>query len=336
LEVAYVHGREVSSLPANVRLPSFPPTTAADGSKALQLGRHAQQQWFEALLEDPVHRNSISRVACEVMWTSHSPPTLRTLGSNLLVVDSEIVQKDQAVQLSCYSQIRFMFQSDGELADLLMLVVNPSTGSVRRGVEARVEVQPPTVQIAKPQASSDSTWGMDPLTPSGKSTKSVQAEDEWWLELVYACGLSGEDLVCLPSATRTFLFELSPSKPSAVFGRQHNMAMFEALLKNQKDLLAFVSRSHLQLELADEGQLTVTNLSQNISMAGDDILVRGSTIKMGSGDPISFLAQAENVPGTDAMVIKCDGVERNLAPFLTFRLVKSASASPRSSSMPAK
>merc|ERR1711957_800219 len=144
-------------------------------------------------------------------------------------------------------------------------------------------------------------------------------------------GLSPEDVLCLQADTRRFLFGLSPSKPSAVFGRQHNMSMFEALLHNQKDLLAFVSRSHLQLEMADEGELTVTKLSQNISVASSKILVGCSACPMGSGDVISFLAQAENVPGTEAMLVKCDGVDRNLAPFLTFRLVKRRMDTPRAS-----
>lgn len=317
LEVAYVHGKDVNSLPSSVRVPPMTPSIDDDGRKVLQLGRHSQQQWFEAMLEDPVHRNSVSRVACEICWggPDNAAPTLRTLGSNLLVVDERIVTKDQVAHLGPASQIRFMFQSDTDLADLLMLVVHPigSTSVLSQlgynggGGQPVVASQSPT---AEPGASI------------------------WRLELVYGAGLSPEAFMGLSLSTRTFCFALSPSKPSVVLGRQHQMAMFEALLQSQKELLAFVSRSHLQLELSGDSELLVTNLSQNISIAQSaNILLRGSGIKMASGDVISFAAQAEMVPGIDATtIVTGDGVERELAPFLTFRLVKSQASPVPSSS----
>merc|ERR1712100_412122 len=158
-----------------------------------------------------------------------------------------------------------MFQDTAELADLLMLVVHAVPAEA-----APVSRRIPDKDVA------------------AASSLAAGKEQIWRLELVYASGLSPEALVKLPLSTRTFCFGLSSSKPSVVLGRQHQMSMFEALLQNQKELLAFVSRSHLQMELAGEGELLVTNLSQNISIAGANILLRGTGMKMASGDVISF------------------------------------------------
>merc|ERR1711974_203765 len=115
-----------------------------------------------------------------------------------------------------------------------------------------------------------------------------------------------------------FCFVLTPERPAVVLGRQHQMAMFEAILQAQKDLLAFVSRAHLQLELAGVGQLRVKNLSQNVSFAGNNMLLRDQDVVIHSGDIISFAAQAEMVPGIDKTpIIMRGGEEKELAPFLT-------------------
>merc|ERR1719247_3056935 len=103
--------------------------------------------------------------------------------------------------------------------------------------------------------------------------------------------------------------------------------MFEGLLPKdpEKKLLSFVSRSHLQMEYAGEDQLKVRNLSQNVSIAGKSnlMLYNQEEVLMGSGETVSFAAEADKVPGivTEAL-IATQGVEKQLAPFLTFRLVK--------------
>lgn len=337
LEVTLVHGKDATSLPSNVRAPAFAPSVDENGRKTLLLGRHPNQQWFEALLDDAAHRNSVSRQACEICWggqDSSGHPMLRTMGSNLLIIDGNIVAKDQTAALSPNSEIRFMFQIGSELEELLTLVVlprtqsNTTTQSIRGTVPIRAESPPVPGQggyvrnTTQPELSRDNSAvsEADPVSvvqPAGK-------EEVWQLELVFAAGLDPGNIVALPITTRFFSFTLSPSRPSVVVGRQHQMSMFEALLQNHKELLAFVSRSHLQLELAGEGELQVTNLSQNISIAcRTNILLRGVGTKMGNGDVISFAAQAEKVPGAESTQIRTgDGVDRELAPFLTFRLVK--------------
>lgn len=353
LEVVYVHGKDPASLPSHVRLLPIAPVVDDEGRKTLQLGRHANPQWFEAILEDPVHRNSISRIACEICWGGRerdASPTLRTLGSNLIVVGSEIVAKDQVTQLSPGSQIRFMFQlsngSDNELADLLMLTVfalvgpeDKSTTSIGAALEAaRRTDRAASLGLQAYEGSSEKLGqGYRSAAPNQATLRPpndepacrVWKEETWRLELVFAAGLSPEALMRIPISTRQFCFALSPSRPSVVIGRQHQMQMFEALLQNQSELLAYVSRSHLQLELTGEGHLLVTNLSQNISIAATDILTHGEAASMASGDVISFAAQAEMVPGVDSLSITTgDGVERRLAPFLSFRFVRSQGASP--------
>lgn len=336
LEVAYVHGLSVSSLPFSVRYPSLSPSVDNDGRRSLQLGRHCQPQWFETLLTDCEHRNSISRVACEVSWGgssssgSNSAPILRTLGSNLLVVDREIVHKDQSCQLARGSQIRFMFQSEGnDLADLLMLLVHASTveweriGDATVGAKALADVahRRPTLNggvengVVQPQ-------GLRPGPPRRRSRDGM--EGDWRLELVFAVGLAPEAILRLPKARRTFCCSLYRGCPPVPFGRQNQMAMFEALLgDSHKELLSFVSREHLHFDVGEDGTPRVTNKSQNITFKGTQILQRGEAVQMTSGDTLSFAAEARLIEGAEAtLIVTGDGVKRELAPFLTFRLVK--------------
>mmetsp|Transcript_123785 Transcript_123785/g.214595 ORF Transcript_123785/g.214595 Transcript_123785/m.214595 type:complete len:767 (+) Transcript_123785:97-2397(+) len=337
LEVAYVHGINVSSLPFSVRYPSLHPSVDNEGRRSVQLGRHCQPQWFEALLTDCEHRNSVSRVACEVSWggssssASSSAPTLRTLGSNLLVVDREIVHKDQSCQLALGSQIRFMFQSAGnDLADLLMILVHASTvewekiGDATVGAKAITDAphRRPSVEngLVQPQ-------GLRLGPPRRRSKDGL--EENWRLELVFAVGLAPEAILRLPKIRRTFCCSLYRGCPPVSFGRQNQMAMFEALLcDGHKELLSFVSREHLQFDVSEDGTPRVTNKSQNITFMGTQILQRGEAVQMMSGDTLSFAAEARLIEGAEAtLIVTGDGVKRELAPFLTFRLVKTFAGS---------
>jgi len=107
------------------------------------------------------------------------------------------------------------------------------------------------------------------------------------------------------------------------------MAMFEALLcDGHKELLSFVSREHLQFDVSEDGTPRVTNKSQNITFMGTQILQRGEAVQMMSGDTLSFAAEARLIEGAEAtLIVTGDGVKRELAPFLTFRLVKTFAGS---------
>lgn len=345
-EVAYVHGQSAASLPFSVRYPTFTPTVDTEGRRSVQLGRHCQPQWFEALLTDPELRNSISRVACEVCWgasgdsstlrpgstaapATSSAPMLRTLGSNLLVVDKETVKKDQSCILTDGSEIRFMFQA---WEVLLMLVVHATTVSWEKIGDATVvgESVEEAVRAAqrRPTVGAESDFAQLPsMRPSPQAELRVsrsRKEEIWLLELVFAVGLSPDAILRLPKARRTFCCTLYRGCPAVNFGRQNQMAMFEALLgDSNKELLCFVSREHLQFDIADDGAARVLNKSQNITFMGGQILQRGEAVKMTSGDTISFAAEAKMIAGAEAVaIVTGDGVRRELAPFITFRIVK--------------
>jgi len=366
LEVVYLHGVPVNTLPPGVRLLTLEPKEEEGSSRrCVQIGRHRQLQWFEALLVDPVHRNSVSRVACEVSWGGgEQPASLTTLGSNLLVVDGSVVPKDHTAPLFPGSQIRFMFQADVQIGDLLVLVAHPVPAghalgpgpslSAREGdtstsdasaSAATVETRPPPVvapparlpgrppagplpppppQAAMP-APQHAARPLQRLPPS-RVLASVDLEERWRLECIYAAACTPEAFAAMPASNRTVSFPLPAGAPSVILGRQHQMGMFEALLFTQMDLLAFVSRNHFQLdaESGAPGWLRVTNLSQNISIVGTRMLMTGESVCASSGDTLSFAAQADLVPHAHAAcsaVQTCDGVEHELAPFLTFRLI---------------
>jgi len=338
LQVGFVYGKDLSSLPQHVQLPPITPTIDVDGRRIIQIGRHPQQQWFEALLEDPLHRNSVSRVSFDISWGGNSvdpAPLLHTRGNNLLVVDDVVVSKDQFASLRPGSQIRIMFQLSDEqdkdghrLADLLMLVVDavPHVGASVGNSEGPLASDLPLPPLAPKDMRREGARDSGSAIPA-------DTEEMWRLELVFAVGLSPEALMGLPVSLRTFCFVLTVDRPAVTLGRGRQMPMFEAILQGQKDLMAVVSREHLELRLVGGGNLQVTNLSQNVSFAASHMLVRCQDSLIRSGDTISFAAQAEMVPGGDKMpIIMRGGEEKELAPFLTFRAVKIGSPSPRAGS----
>jgi len=302
------------------------PAVDSCGCRVVQFGRNFQAQWFDTLLADPASRQSVSRHACEISWGGHgvaglAAPVLRTLGSNLVIVDDMVVRKDQSATIRPGSNIRFMLQQgDGEVGVALALVVRCTGGVLGTPTPSRrpksATPTPCKEALARPARSY--------LPPP------VSAGEHWKLECVYAAGLP-----CGPKATaKSFCFTLAAGTPAVSMGRQHQMAMFEALLVNRKDLLAFISRNHLQFE-PEAGGMRVTNVSQNIVITkGSNMLHRGEAARVGVHDTVSFAAQVELMRVDDAErarreaqvaedVIDSRG-ERDrvaIAPFLTFRLL---------------
>jgi hypothetical protein len=118
-----------------------------------------------------------------------------------------------------------------------------------------------------------------------------------------------------------------------VIGRQHQQNLFETLLAHRRELLTFVSRCHLRLEVsyagaAGEGDgstfsslleagadLQVTNLSRNVALVGSRTLRYQETtcISIGQSDMIdsnctlSFAAQVELLRQSGSAVGSRDG-----------------------------
>lgn len=303
LEVLQITGCAVA--PGRILAPAI--TGEESGRRTAQVGRHCQAQWFEAQLADPTHRNSISRVAFEVSWGAERPATLRALGSSFIGVDDvPIVQKDQSVSMQPGSEVRFMYTAAGNtLHPLLTLAV--------RCVAAESGPAPP---LSLPTA---------PMPPAAASSVASQVEGGWKLECVYAAGMTPAVFAEVPPRLKTVTFNLPPGAPPMMMGRQHQTSMFEALLREQKELLAFVSRNHLQLE-GVTGGIKTTNQSQNITIVGSSVLQQGESGQLNNGDTLSFAGLEEMIPGVEATPAAVGDGTVSIAPFLTFRLVSAAGA----------
>jgi len=367
LEVVYLHGVPVDALPRHERVLVLPGTVGSDGRHSVQIGRHCQAQWFEALLMDPAHRNSVSRVACEISWggpeSKRAGPYVRTLGSNLLLVDDFVVAKDVAAKLHPSSKIRFMFQQGGnELGVILALAVrcgsSASGPAGQLGVQAKVTVEslPADVicehavneqglrralqqgpkQVTVPTEAETGILGQNvppnvgtaPLHRFPPPSRVNAPNDHWnWrLDCVYAIGFSPEAFASVPASARTFNFVMSAGCQGINIGRQHQKVMYETLLAHHKDLLGFVSRTHLLVEPGASMELKVTNLSQNAVLLGTAMLQHGEAARVGSGDTLSFAAQVELIHGGDlaALPARCQSSDQvAIAPFLSFRLIGS-------------
>lgn len=369
LEVVQACGADLAALPRHVRSLLLSPAADNSGCRVAQLGRHFQAEWFEALLADPTSRQSVSRHACDIAWggsVCSSPPVLRTLGSNLLTVDEFVVKREQQVALQPGSRISFMFkQSDGELGIALTLAVRctggvlsvptpsrpsrPATPTPRADSLARCITPRQRQSGASPSGlpGEAKKIGITPdrrrrLVPasSGRAGRLGDGQEHWELECIFAAGLRHDALVAAVGAARSFRFALGLGGATVSVGRQQQVAVFEALLAHQPELLGFVSRSHLQLESDGNGGITVTNLSQNVVIKNTaNLLNRGDVANVGVNDTLSFAAQVELMRGVglDTAAKGGRGSEEghnprekvSIAPFLTFRL--SLVAAPESS-----
>lgn len=156
----------------------------------------------------------------------------------------------------------------------------------------------------------------------------------WVLECIFGEGCSMDALASLPFTLRTYPFKLTPDMPTVKVGRQHQTSMFEAVLEHRRDLLGFVSRSHLQLQSDGFGGMYATNLSPNIALIGNSVLHNGRSTFLTAGDTLSFAAQVELLRGGDAASFasassnQCEGRELDqplsVAPFITLRLMPAA------------
>jgi len=309
--------------------------------------------------EDSVKKNSVSRVACEIAWggvdANQPRPELRALGSNLLVVDGVAVAKDHTAPLRVGSKIRFMYQrGDSEVATSLVMVV--------RGASAVASSGNPDAACAVPTTTPDSADCLPKVTASAtlpppepvrvdemKGSGSAGAAPKWCLECVQASGLTAETLALLPTSQKQLRIPFDTPDSTQIFvGRQYQLDLFESLLANQRELLTFVSRCHLRLELASpsdcvsgttsemSSDLQVTNLSRNIALVGSRALRHGESAIIGRDEmdsTLSFAAQVELMRQSDTTLSRAADVGNDIlqaavadkvtiAPFLTFRVIR--------------
>mmetsp|Transcript_16822 Transcript_16822/g.39027 ORF Transcript_16822/g.39027 Transcript_16822/m.39027 type:complete len:873 (+) Transcript_16822:113-2731(+) len=325
LEVLHAHGGP--PLSQDVRFMPLPSAVDEDGRSSVQIGRHCQPGWFEALLVDPVHRNSVSRAAFEIEWGRQSEgkechPTLTVVGNGLVAVDGAYKAKDQSAPVQVGTHLHFIFHvPGGDPITLLALQVQ----AVRQpacpdGFAAGIKNGCSTPRGAR------STQMAQPLQPRLKKAESdlspqdLELERAWRLECVYSAGISQHTFATLPLAARSVSFTLQKGAAPIVLGRlQTNI--FASLLAEQRELLAFISRQHLQFD-ADSNAIRVSNLSQNITILGTNHRMQhGEIATLGVGDTISFAAHTEKIAGAKGIAIPgSDGVDVSVAPFLTFRL----------------
>jgi len=335
LEVLHAHGGP--PLSQEVRVMPLASAVDEDGRSSVQIGRHCQPGWFEALLSDPVHRNSVSRTAFEIEWGRHCNgqechPTLTVVGNGLVAVDGAYKAKDQSAPVQVGTHLHFIFHvPGGDPITLLALQVQAvrqpvTSGGYPGGADCcgtPRRARSLSAQLVQPRQKQSET----DMLPSTLPPPDVEShlERAWRLECIYSAGLSHQSFGTLPLAARSLSFTLQKGGPSVVLGRlQTNI--FASLLAEQRDLLAFISRQHLQFDAdgggGGGGAVRVSNLSQNITIIGTSHRMQhGEISSLGVGDTISFAAHAEKIAGAEAIVIPgSDGIDVSVAPFLTFRL----------------
>jgi len=175
-----------------------------------------------------------------------------------------------------------------------------------------------------------------------KGSGSASAVPKWCLECVQASGLTAEKLALLPTSQKQLRIPLDTPDSTQIFvGRQYQLDLFESLLANQRELLTFVSRCHLRLELASpsdsisgttsekSSDLQVTNLSRNIALVGTRALRHGESAIVGRDEndsTLSFAAQVELMRQSDPSLSREQASDKvTIAPFLTFRVVRAGS-----------
>lgn len=115
-------------------------------------------------------------------------------------------------------------------------------------------------------------------------------EISWCLNCVRAEGLSVEALLALPRNLREIGLG---NRGSTLFGKNHQQTQFEALISDPVQRLN-VSRSLCQFE-AEDNVLRVTNMSSNVQMLVDEVLLqKDSTCQIREGQVLSFAKRTES------------------------------------------
>lgn len=323
LEITYVHLAVLSMMRPEFRmLPLRAESVDGEGRRMARLGRAHQPQWFEAVLVDATDLGSVSREACEFCWGGPDGAVLlRSIGSTIVIVDDEMVNRGNSIPLRPGSRIVLARQLPTELCVIISLALHCA-------LPPRRAVQPPPTPPAPANRSVLVHVEAVGKSPPARGSSLEQAatlspEASWRLECVYS-SLTPEALLSLPAAVRTISLPLT----GGLVGRQHQPETFEALLGRENPLLAYVSRTHFKLEADEAGTVRVSNLSQNIAVVAQRPLHQNDSVTVADGDTLSFAhtrAQAlealNQQPPADDGTLKPIDATVNILPFLTLRLV---------------
>jgi len=339
LEVAHVHGAELSHMRHEFRMLPLLPAIDAEERRRAVLGRQYQPHWFEKVLLDQSDLTCISREAFELTWGGPDPAQaalqLRVLGSNIILVDDAIVRLGAQAPLRPGSRITFAFEANpGALYIILAFLVHCAAELALPPVmllPGPPGAQPGASNVVPPNADAGlPTWEAHQAAMAQQAAPQAPVPQEhlWELFCIFAAGLAPEAFWALPSSVRTLQLPLAPDSPPKVLGRTSHAEMFEALLAHDAGMLQCISRKHVQLEVAGEEPtsiasvptelhqpaLLVTNLSQNLIVASRVTLQppvvalkQGESCQLNDGDTLSFATEQHRRPtnheASDASIV---------------------------------
>mmetsp|Transcript_39496 Transcript_39496/g.92876 ORF Transcript_39496/g.92876 Transcript_39496/m.92876 type:complete len:1072 (+) Transcript_39496:56-3271(+) len=268
LDLERANSLNLSKLSAEQRRLPISATLGEGGLLTFSVGRHHQQDLFEAWLPSDSMRNCISRTAFEVTITpSGENVQLLARGANPIQVDGMPASIGRGIPLRLGSLVVFTNPSQDDLLALrfakmtqpLTPVAPPST--------------PPAVSKAGAPATSPAPAAAGMVSPT------------WRVECLHAEGHSAPSLASLPLEHRLLAL---PDTGSVHIGRQHQSALFEALLRNSQRCLAFISRTHAEMEVVRGHGIMVTNLSGNPLWIDGEQLAKGNSKLVGQDRMVSF------------------------------------------------
>jgi len=276
LECVRADGIDVSRLPLGQRAIAFP-----GDAGSVVVGRAHQPQFFERLVSTTELLACISREHFELSWEPEvASLVLRKLSRNMLLINASPAGEGDAVMLRDGDTLGFTGLSDSEMNFLVVRVTLRTRGSVD------ADGAHPAVLITKQQQGVLAKQ----LTPALTSQMGAAAV----LVCTYA---SRADVKKLPQEAKTIAV---PIGETLQIGRQHQLGVFEQLLRADPQALAFISRTHCQVQLrrASKCSLAVFNLSANVVHVAGKPVPKGSNAILDEGGSLTFVAA---IDGTTQM-----------------------------------
>mmetsp|Transcript_20034 Transcript_20034/g.36167 ORF Transcript_20034/g.36167 Transcript_20034/m.36167 type:complete len:1088 (-) Transcript_20034:148-3411(-) len=280
LQLEKADALSIATLPVEQRRLPITPSLGEGGLFTFPVGRHHQQDLFEAWLPSDAMRNCISRTAFEVTMTQTGDNVqLVAKGANPIAVDGTQAFVNRGVPLRIGSVVAFTHPSMEDILTLRFARIGQPLPALPAGQPAAPAPSPAIA--AAVAAASASAAAAAPVAGSGASTSS-----SWRVECVYAEGYSATTLQSLPAEQR--ILSIREGSGSVHIGRQHQAAFFEALLRNSQKCLAFISRTHAEMEVVPRRGLNVTNLSGNPLWIDGELLGKNKSALVVQDQVISF------------------------------------------------
>eukprot|EP00929_Paragymnodinium_shiwhaense_P075916 TRINITY_DN3889_c0_g1_i2.p1 TRINITY_DN3889_c0_g1~~TRINITY_DN3889_c0_g1_i2.p1 ORF type:complete len:1032 (-),score=220.04 TRINITY_DN3889_c0_g1_i2:393-3488(-) len=327
LELVRAVGVELEELPSDRRRMALQSlgSAAADvpaGAASASIGRQHQPEFFEVWLPDASLRNSISRAAFEIVFQPGSGFKLVVRGGNPVAVDGTVVAKNVEVALRLGSEVGFTYASSGEVGVFLLLRFGKTLppGASAQGAAmatAQAPLAPPPSAKAAAQPSSPGDGPARRVSEAQSQISSVAdaakpaGPPRGRLDCVVAEGLTADQLNALPAEVKT----LPLTGSSTVVGRQHQSRLFEELLTNMPQNLSFISRSHVQVEVNQEGKFVVSNMSSNPLYVDKESVPKGGARTVTLDSTISFARLEQSAKmHVHFLVFKLSGPSASPAP----------------------